>query len=573
MTLAFLCCILNLHADIYQWAWVNPADTTQGKIASTTVCRGGAGVSAVPNANLSARDLTQAYLINTDLTNADLSNTLLGNADLTNANLTGASITGANFNSGDLHFYSGGFHPDISISLPQLYSTASYQKKDLHGIQIDGIDLTDGNFTGQNLTDISIRWAVLTNADFGGAIVKGVSFYESNLTASQLFATASYQAKDLSGTKLYRMDIRGANFASFDLTNATIADSNLTNIDFTESIISGVAFGGSNLTASQLYSTASYRAKDLGKISLLYYDLSGWNLAGQNLIQADITCDTLTNTNLAGANLTSATAWYNTIINTNMKEANLTEVQLYDCKVANTDFTRANLTNADFHRSVMNNINLTGANLSNAQFWQCALTNSNLTGAIFSGANLIGTDLRGSVGVSLDSALLENTIMPDGKMDNLSIAGWTNLIIRNYPMPIHVTGKTSSVDPFAKLEFVLDDNKWGSTICFDAGTSVTLAGELDLSFADDVDRQMLAGATFKFFDWTDVKHSGQFSITSDWLPFEMFWDFSNLYTSGEVRIFAVPEPRTGVLLVIAGIGACWYFRQKRGSIKKYKGVV
>ena len=54
------------HADIFQWEYINPADPSQGKRQSTTLCYDGAGVDAVPGANLgrvggATRDLTMAY--------------------------------------------------------------------------------------------------------------------------------------------------------------------------------------------------------------------------------------------------------------------------------------------------------------------------------------------------------------------------------------------------------------------------------------------------------------------------------------------------------------------------------
>ena len=52
--------------------------------------------------------------------------------------------------------------------------------------------------------------------------------------------------------------------------------------------MAGADFGGSNLTADQLYSTASYQAKDLHGIGLDGCDLTGWNLANQNLTGADL---------------------------------------------------------------------------------------------------------------------------------------------------------------------------------------------------------------------------------------------------------------------------------------------
>ena len=58
----------SARADIFQWEYINPADPSQGKRQSTTLAPDGAGVDAVPGADLSYRDLTMAYLSGADLT-------------------------------------------------------------------------------------------------------------------------------------------------------------------------------------------------------------------------------------------------------------------------------------------------------------------------------------------------------------------------------------------------------------------------------------------------------------------------------------------------------------------------
>src|SRR4051794_11106968 len=90
------------RADIFQWEYINPSDPSQGKQQSTMLCPNGAGVDAVPYADLTGRDLTMAYLIGADLTGTDFSSyfrldppitvfrSLLTEAELSQANLTGA---------------------------------------------------------------------------------------------------------------------------------------------------------------------------------------------------------------------------------------------------------------------------------------------------------------------------------------------------------------------------------------------------------------------------------------------------------------------------------------------------
>src|SRR5262245_46894804 len=47
------------------------------------------------------------------------------------------------------------------------------------------------------------------------------------------------------------------------------------------------------------------------------------------------------------------------------------------------------------------------------------------------------------------------------------------------------------------------------------------------------------GRTLDLFDWTGVSPTGAFAISSPYV-----WDLSNLYTTGEVTLTAIPEPST-----------------------------
>jgi uncharacterized protein YjbI with pentapeptide repeats len=80
------------HADILQWEYTNAADPSQGKQQSTALAPDGAGVDAVPEAELSNRDLTMAYLMGEDLTGAYGPGAILTNADLSQSNLANAYL-------------------------------------------------------------------------------------------------------------------------------------------------------------------------------------------------------------------------------------------------------------------------------------------------------------------------------------------------------------------------------------------------------------------------------------------------------------------------------------------------
>ena len=570
------------RANIYQWAWVNPGDPSQGVYQSTTLCPGGYGVSAVPYANLSGLTLTTAYLVDADLvwatlTNSDLTNanltgasiyfSTLTNANFTNASLTGANVeqstvTNANFSNATVAGADFGYTPLTSF---QLYSTASYRAQDLHGIGLNGNDLSGWNFAGQNLTGALVECSAVTNANFSNATVAGADFGGTSLTSSQLYTTASYQAKDLHGIGLECDDLTGWNFAGQNLTgawsygstltNASFANANLagrnferstlTNANFSNATVTGADFGNTSLTSSQLYSTASYQAKDLRGIGLGANDLTGWNFAGQNLTNANISSSTLTNADFSNATVTGAD-----LDNTSLASSQLYSTASYQAKdlhgiglgyndLTGWNFAGQNLTGADVS-STLTNANLTGANL------QCV----DFSGATLSGANLTTADLRGASWKGPGSATTTNTILPNGTILGLRLdSGNPLLVVRNYtlpyswqgpaPIPIHIS-QGMSMSPDTTLQFQFDASTWGSTISFDAGIPVTLGGKIELGLAPGIQPSSLAGDTFQLFDWSGVSPSGPFGqIVSD-LPTRYLWDTSALYTLGDIQLVTSP---------------------------------
>ena len=89
----------------------------------------------------------------------------------------------------------------------QLYSTASYQQRNLRGIGLGYNNLTGWDFSGQDLTGADFGSSTLTNANFAGAMVTGASFDETTshgFTKEQLYSTASYQQRNLQGIELSR---------------------------------------------------------------------------------------------------------------------------------------------------------------------------------------------------------------------------------------------------------------------------------------------------------------------------------------------------------------------------------
>jgi uncharacterized protein YjbI with pentapeptide repeats len=650
--------IAAARAGIFQWEYINPLDPSQGKQQSTTLVPDGAGVDAVPGANLSNRNLTMAYLVRKDLTNSNLSQANLTNADFTSATLTGVNFTDAIVRGARFYAIHGG-------SGEQLYSTASYKARDLTGIDLGGNDLSGGNLVGQNLTNAVFANARLTGVNLTGAVVRGANFDScsgvfcggaSGITAAQLYSTASYQAHDLTGISLHRNNLAGANLAGQNLTNANLTNANLqtatltranfsqanlTNADLTganltgaslneavltDAIVKNAKLSSTRITLDQLYSTASYRNHDLGSVHFFGNDLSGGNFAGQNLAFADFYAAKLVGADFTNANLSLAE-----LINADLSQANLTGANLTHGSLALANLSGANLTNANLSGTNLIGANLTGAELRGANLSRLVivipggggntpfksgcggssrffpgmpstsyvvgtgitvkqlestaaygardlsgvsllnnsfngvdfagfnLTNANFTGTTLAGADLSGADARGASG--LGGIAAPNFIRPDGHIAGLNLTAGQTLDIRDYDgtpsselIPIHVDEQLTMA-PGAMLRMILEADAWDSTMSFTNGIPVSLDGNLELLFADGTDLTGQVGRTLQLFDWTGVSPTGTFAIDSSYV-----WDLSNLFTSGEVTLIAIPEPNAFFLLSL-GLVVAWKRRR------------
>jgi uncharacterized protein YjbI with pentapeptide repeats len=472
------------RADIFQWEYINPADPSQGKRQSTTLAPDGAGVDAIPGANLADRDLTKAdlrgahfYYTPSRCNRMDsgygcyelrghLSNTNLTDADLTAANLYAANLSGAN---------------------------------------LSGADLTNAFFT----------FATLTGAEFTGAQVRGSIFRfttsefttTTGFTAAQLYSTASYLAKDLSGIELGYNNLAGWNFAGQNLTNTVFQFAALIGADFNDASVQGAIFRSTTdkgFSAAQLYSTASYKDGDLSGINLAANNLNGWNFAGQKLTNA-----------------------------------HLADVQcFYSCSVG-----YASLNDIDFTAADLRGTDLWEVDHAIRPFYADAITaNTILPYGHIDGLNLDASErlvVRDYDGGSHNSPALLIPIIVDQHL---------------------VMG------PGGTLRMVFEADAWDSTISFAPGIPVTLGGTLDLTFADDVNLASQVGRTFDLFNWTGVNPSGAFSVASPYA-----WDLSNLYTTGDVTLLSIPEPSALLLFgltltTLVTLGRIGYsFHSKKGG--------
>jgi uncharacterized protein YjbI with pentapeptide repeats len=305
----------------------------------------------------------------------------------------------------------------------------------------------------------------------------------------------------------------------------------LTGANFAGAVVRGANFDtdpslspASLLTLDQLYSTASYQARDLRGIGFGGSHLPGANLAGQDLADA----------NFNGSHLPAA----------NLSRANLANVNFQGAGMTGANLSHAAITNADFSGSATAIFDEWGEYVGADVVPGTELTRANLSGADARGANFDYAVLNG--------ANTTNLIRPNGHVSGVDLPAGARLIVRDYdgnPAAVPPTGPVAIVvdqhlemSPGGTLEIIFDANEWDSRISFAPGIAVTRGGTLELTFAPGVDPATQLGRTIDVFDWARVIPTGTFTIVS---PYS--WNLSELYITGEITL--VPEPG-GVALAI-----------------------
>jgi uncharacterized protein YjbI with pentapeptide repeats len=123
------------------------------------------------------------------------------------------------------------------------------------------------------------------------------------------------------------------------------------------------------------------------KIKIL--DLSGTNLRGADLNEAN-----LNRANLIGADLNEANLNRANLIGADLNEANLIGAYLNGADLNRADLNGADLNRADLNEANLNRANLIGAYLNGANLNRANLNRANLDGADLNGANLYGAYLN-----------------------------------------------------------------------------------------------------------------------------------------------------------------------------------
>lgn len=285
----------------------------------------------------------------------------------------------------------------LAKSLPILLlgaSSAFAEGKDYSGQNLSGQDLAKGEFSNANfsnatLTGTNFLDAVITNANFSGTVAKG-------FTQGQFESTKSYKENKLGAINLSNNDLTGWSFRNKSIGGSSFANSIIKNTDF-----SGIYY----LSEESLYSTASYKNKDLGAINFSNNRMGGWNFSGQNMSKAAFANGYYYSTDFSSANISGG----------NLSSSNFTDAKFSNATLTSANFEKSTLTGATFTDAIITHANLSGATsngFTKEQFYSTASYKNNTLGAI----NLSNNDMTGwnfdgkifSSGLDLTNAIIKD---------------------------------------------------------------------------------------------------------------------------------------------------------------------
>lgn len=157
------------------------------------------------------------------------------------------------------------------------------------------------NFTYSDLSNAVFDDAKI-NAWFGSTNLTGASFVRADLTMKPEANSedTGFDFATLNNVDFTDANLSGVNFQGADVLNANFTNAIINNVDF------GETYSVRNFVRDQLYSTRSYKEKNLTGIIFGQKDLSYWDFSNQNLQNSKILSSNLNNTNFVGADFRGA---------------------------------------------------------------------------------------------------------------------------------------------------------------------------------------------------------------------------------------------------------------------------
>jgi uncharacterized protein YjbI with pentapeptide repeats len=333
-------------------------------------------------------------------------------------------------------------HPDIHPDL---------QSAGLHQMYLNGVDLSETNFLGANLSETDLSGADLRGANLSVTHLRRADLRGANLSEAELWSAylggANLSGANLSGANLSEADLHGANLHKANLSEADLSDADLrkthfieahlseadlSNADLSDASLERANLSGANLSGANL-ERANLSGAYLIKTKLNAAQLNGANFYKASLIEADLSTAYLIKANLSQANFKQAS-----LSEADLSEADLSEADLSEANLERADFSRANLTGANLRQANLkqanlNETNFTRANLYEADLIRATLVRTNLTDATLTNCRIYGIS---AWDIHLERVQQFNLVItpldePNITVDNLEVAQFIYLLLNN----------------------------------------------------------------------------------------------------------------------------------------------
>lgn len=429
----------------------------------------------------------------------------------------------------------------------------------------NGQDLSNRVFDGGRNSEVFFRYttwvgANLSNSRFG--VVLGVF---PNQHGQKIYLTgADFTDANLSGV-LFDAKENGYSAQIF-LDGAVFENANISYAKF---------YGASGFTKEQLYSTASYKNKNLRGIELSVKNLSGWNFSGQDLTSADLGYSSLTDADFSDSIITNAfvsTASKEQIYSTrSYKEKNLNGVALPN--IRGWDLSGQNLMSSKIVNYGVD-ANLTNADLRNAK-WRTSEISPFCKNTLWTDGeikNFSMASAEDSFSIRKYVPATEGGEMINAKIvDDATISGGAVLTLEEGAILEVAAGKTLTVsdgEMIFNIDVASNDTKLllnsGSKLVFDSDSKITINLDGEISADDSYAFSVIQPASDSYILGMDSIQKENITLNVNGETYDADkWGIDYDPTTGEFNINVnIPEPATYAAL-FGGLALLLAFAKRR----------
>jgi uncharacterized protein YjbI with pentapeptide repeats len=222
-----------------------------------------------------------------------------------------------------------------------------------------------------------------------------------------------------------------------DLSGANLRGADLSEANLTNAKLSGADLSEANLTNANLSGVSLRRANlsgvDLSGVLLLDADMSYANLSGCHLTHAKLGGADLSYVNLSGAKLVGADLSCVKLLSAQLSGADLSHARLGNANLFDAKLSGADLSGAMLLGADLSSADLTSADLTDANLSRTALVETDFTNATLTGCHTYGAS---AWNVTLAGTLQDNLVItkegePVVTVDDLEVGQFIYLMLNN----------------------------------------------------------------------------------------------------------------------------------------------